>query len=121
MDKNEILQKEIDYLKHRQEHNFFNYNVHYNWFYTSIIICTTVIFSFVAILASVMKIDKIYTSIFILFVFALWIMVFYFLESKLKKKVKVIENNFQWMHKKIRIKYKNMDIDIDAIDNPKIV
>ena len=118
MPKNE---KEIEYLKHLQEHNMFNYNVNKDIIHSLSSIFLSVILVFLTLVLLIYNSSLIQNEN-IVFYFGILFLIFFFinliiLERYIKAKcaIKSTQKAFKNFHVKIQDRYKMMDIDIDAL------
>jgi|TARA_Y100000310_G_scaffold119570_1_gene118331 uncharacterized membrane protein YagU involved in acid resistance len=119
-----ITEKEIDYLKHLQEHNMFNYNVKLTWLFGISSITISILLS-MAILIVTLYYNLSYLnqnfSNGILLVCVLFIIAFLPLSAsvyylKIKGDRKNIQKGFKKYHTKIKERYKEIGLDIDSLN-----
>ncbi len=118
-----ITEKEIDYLKHLQDHNIFNYNVKFDWFFHIVSIYTPLFLSFALIIITlyynIPYLNQNFSnSILLGFVTTLIILLVFlilFCFFKTRRAIKNIQKGFKKYHKKIQERYKEIGLDIDSI------
>jgi membrane protein insertase Oxa1/YidC/SpoIIIJ len=119
-----ITEKEIDYLKHLQEHNMFNYNVKFDWFFHIASTYTPLFLSFALIIIilyyNIPYLNQNFsngillgfvTSLILLLVF---IILFCFFKTR--ENIKKIQKGFKKYHAKIKERYKEIGLDIDSLN-----
>ena len=121
-----ITEKEIDYLKHWQGHNMFNYNVKYNRFFSYLLIFIPIISLFFASFLTVYYnnpyfyqnfsyISPIHVFLITSILFLILILVFY---PKFKEGKEDIEKSFRVYHKKIKRRYDKIGVNTKCLDEP---
>jgi len=114
---------EIDYLKHLQEHNFFNYNLKINWFFNVVSISSALSLSLIIILMTLYYNtpsfnENLSNSMFLQIIVFLMItltLIILFSRLRINKLIKTIEDNFKSNHGKIKEKYKKLGVDLKSL------
>ena len=118
-----ILEKEIEYLKHLQEHSMFNYNVKFNGFFFISSIITTVILSIIILIVALYNVpyfnqtfsaNTLLTVVSLLIILLALIILFFY--SLIEVDITEIKKVFVKYQKKIKKKYEEMGLSIDFLN-----
>lgn len=107
---------EIDYLKHLQEHNMFNYNLKHNEYLAGVAIVIAMFIGIFSFIENFLNVFGIMFSaiVYILLTIILVLIVSLFYE-KSKNEVCPETQGFRKYHFKIQSKYKKLGLDIEEL------
>lgn len=114
-DKEKML-LEIDYLKHLQEHNMFNYNIKHQKYISYIAIIIAIFLGIFSLIANFNKnLDIFYLTIFFVLLIIILVLLLMLSYERFKRDVFPETSGFMNYHSKIKDRYKKFGIDVDEL------